>query len=138
MDKAAHLSMVQGVINRMGGHSGIMKASAVGLVAGLAALASAVGPWPLFVAFIPVAVTCWMDAFYLRLDRLFRHLYDGVRKDDPRVAEDGPYSMSVQPWMTEANVRWRSVFGSWSVWPFYTVLAALAVGGAIVLLLRRG
>jgi hypothetical protein len=138
-DKSSHLAMIQGVIDRMGGNSGLAKASAVGVVAGLAALASTAGPWPLYIALVAVVVLGWLDASYLRLERLFRHLYDAVRKDDPRVRVDGPYSMSLKPWLEPGaapNVGWLAVVRSWSVWPFYALLALTAVVGAIVLLLQ--
>ena len=129
---AAHLAMIQGVISRMAGNSGMMKASAVAVVAGLAALAATVGPWALLAALVAVVVTCWMDAFYLRLERLYRHLYEAARHGK-LPAEEGPFSMSVARWLTDQppNVRWPAVFSSWSVWPFYTTLAVLAIFAAV-------
>lgn len=125
---AAHLAMIQGVITRMAGNSGMMKASAVAVVAGVAALSATAGPWPLLVALVAVAVTCWMDAFYLRLERLYRHLYDAARSGK-LPPDDGPFSMNVTTWLKDQpdNIRWLSVFTSWSVWPFYSTLGVLTI-----------
>jgi len=79
----AHLNMLQGVINRMASSSFALKALAVMIAAAVIALASTqqFGRPILPVAgLLPVVVFWLMDAQYLRLEKLYRALYDDVRK----------------------------------------------------------
>jgi len=132
-DQVAHLEMIQGVINRMGGNAFAVKTWSVGLVAALFALAGTGGnPSPAFfwVAFGAVVIFTALDCAYLRQERLFRHLFDAVAGGDDLKA---PYSMDTAPFKARPNVRWWSVIRSWSVWPLYgtLALAALLVGLAL-------
>ncbi len=66
-----------------------------------------------------------LDAYYLRQERLFRKLYDKVRRDpdpeDPFTMNTAPFARDVQPWD-------RTLF-SFSIFYFHaSVVAALALG----------
>ncbi len=78
----AHLAMIQAVIARMASNSFALKSLTVTLCAGVIALIGAVSaPSKLYLiaAGGPVLVFGWLDANYLRLERLYRKLYDDVR-----------------------------------------------------------
>ncbi len=82
MDERAirHMEWIQRIIDRMSQNSFAVKAAAVALVS--AALAFAVNRHEansLLIAILPAIVFWGLDAFYLRQERLFRALYDGVR-----------------------------------------------------------
>lgn len=133
-DRAAHLAMIQGVIDRMGGNALAVKTWSVGLVAALFAVAgqSSGGPSPVlfFTALGGVVVFTLLDCAYLRQERLFRHLYEAVAKgDDPEKA----YSMDTKTFRGRPNVRWSSLFWSWSVAPLYLSLAVTTVLVGLVL-----
>ena len=84
--------MIQGIINRMAGNSFMLKGWAVTLVAGLYALASNDTNKVYFlVAYVPIIIFWGLDAYYLRQERLFRKLYDKVRKQDE---DDIDFSMN--------------------------------------------
>ena len=90
--KFKHLEMIQGIINRMAGNSFMLKGWAVTLVAGLYALASNDTNKVYFlVAYVPIIIFWGLDAYYLRQERLFRKLYDKVRKQDE---DDIDFSMN--------------------------------------------
>ena len=80
-NKRAHLGMIQAIVNRMSVNSFLLKGWSVVLISALFALAAA-NSQALFVylAYFP-AIAFWMlDAYFLRQERLFRKLYDRVRR----------------------------------------------------------
>ncbi|MDO5041585.1 MAG: hypothetical protein ACLTST_03700 [Lachnospiraceae bacterium] len=81
--KLKHLELVQGVINRMASNSFMLKGWAVTLVAGIFALAGKDTDKLYFlVSYVPVIVFWGLDAYYLLQERLYRSLYDRVRKTE--------------------------------------------------------
>lgn len=81
----AHLGMVQGVINRMASNSFALKALAVTIAAAIIAITGTQQDAPASVSYVglfPVVVFWLMDAKYLRLERLYRKLYDHIRKGE--------------------------------------------------------
>ncbi len=124
----AHLAMIQAVIARFASNSFALKSLAVTLCAGVIALIGAV-PNPskiyLIAAAGPVLVFGWLDARYLRLELLYRKLYDDVRKG----GEMEPFDMRVDRYETQVDASIRIVF-TWSVsWLYGTLLAVLALVG---------
>lgn len=83
-DKRKHLDFVQLTITRMAANSFLLKAWGVTLVAALFALAAKDAKaeyW--IVAYIPIFAFWSLDAYYLHQEKLFRKLYDVVRKTEP-------------------------------------------------------
>ncbi len=78
--KFAHLSMIQGVINRLSQNSFLLKGWSVILLAGLFGLAANDSEQKfVYIAYFPTAAFWLLDADFLRQERLFRGLYDEVR-----------------------------------------------------------
>jgi len=79
--KEKHLEFTQGVINRMGQNSFLIKGWTVTLVSALFALAAKDANQKfVIVAYFPT-ITFWLlDSYYLYQERLFRKVYDHVRK----------------------------------------------------------
>ena len=77
--KIKHLELIQGVISRLAENSFLLKGWNVTLVAALFALA-AQGTDITFAFIAPfAALAFWgLDAYYLRQERLYRHLYEAV------------------------------------------------------------
>ena len=79
-NKHTHLNMIQGIINRLSHNSFLLKGWSVVLISAMFALATN-DSQILFVylAYFP-AVTFWfLDAYFLKQERLYRQLYDHVR-----------------------------------------------------------
>lgn len=75
--------MIQAVIARMAGNSFLLKGWSVTLVAALFALAAKdANKNYVNVAFIPVVIFWILDAYYLYEERLFRGVYERVRRLD--------------------------------------------------------
>lgn len=81
--KIAHLTFIQGVINRMGQNSFLLKGWSVTVVAALFALASQ-GSNDLFVlvAYFPAFMFWFLDGFFLHQEKLYRKLYEKVAADE--------------------------------------------------------
>jgi hypothetical protein len=127
--RVAHLQMIQGVITRMGSNSFSLKTASTTLVAGLLAYYGAVPSASQMVAVggaIVIAVFWLLDANYLRLERLFRALYNKVRAATTMDAAD-LYSMDIAPFEETVVPIWRIAI-SWSVlWAYLVGLALVAV-----------
>ena len=71
------LKMVQGVINRMGTNSFLIKGWAITLVVATLLLKGSI--YQYFIAFLPWVMFWYLDAYFLRLERLYRKLFDWLR-----------------------------------------------------------
>jgi hypothetical protein len=127
--KLKHLEMIQAVVNRMASNSFLLKGWAVTLVSALLALAAANSDRRfVFVAVLPLLMFWLLDAYFLRQERLFRKLYDKVRKLDETAID---FSMNTAPHVAE-TASWLGVMFSRTLLIFY---GALAVGVIIIALL---
>ena len=123
--------MIQGVINRMASNSFMLKGWAVTLVAGIFALAAKDADKLYFIiTYVPILVFWGLDAFYLRQERLYRKLYDKVRK---QTEEEIDFSMNtnLDEFKGDQTNYWHVLFSITELW-FYVPLAVLTL---IVILL---
>lgn len=122
-DKRAHLAMIQGVINRMGGNLFFLKGWAVTLIAALfAATISFDGNWYLRGTVAAAIIFFWgFDAYFLSLERCFRDLYDVVRKKNEA---DVDFSMNCSEFKKFAKNTWLGSFLSPTLLWFYAPLMA--------------
>ena len=133
MDEATikHLELIQGVITRMAQNSFTLKALSVTLSAGVLAFMGAArdaAPATILAAAGPVAVFWFLDAYYLRLERLFRRLYDAVRK-----GESGePFAMDFRAFEEAEQPVTRIALSTSGLWFYAPVLAALIVIGLLL------
>ncbi len=121
----AHLAMIQAVIARMASNSFALKTLTVTICAGVIALLGAVQkPNLLYMlaAIGPVILFGWLDAKYLRHERLYRRLYDEVR----RGTDIEPFDMSVERYDADVPPTSRIAL-SWSVNVIYSALLAILV-----------
>lgn len=71
-NKRAHLEMIQGIINRMGANSFLLKGWTITLVAALFALAQKESNSAyMFLAYFPAIIFWVLDGYYLWQERLF-------------------------------------------------------------------
>lgn len=130
-NKVRHLEMIQGVISRMASNSFALKGWAVTLVAGIFALASQeADKMYFFVAYIPVVVFWFLDAYYLLQERLFRSLYGKVRKlSEDKI--DFDMNTARDEFKTEKNT-FCSCLVSITEAGFYVPLAIISTGVIIL------
>ncbi len=120
----AHLGMIQGVINRMASNSFALKALAVTIAAAIIAITGTQQDASASVSYVglfPVVVFWLIDAKYLRLERLYRKLYDHIRSG----GEFEAFSMNTTSFNKGVSSTLRIAI-SWSViWFYLAVTAAL-------------
>lgn len=130
----AHLSMLQGVITRMGANSFTLKALSASFgSAAIAVMATVDRPSPYYAisAVVPIFIFWLMDAQYLRYERGYRKLFDLVRRGEHL----DPYDLDASPFMSDIQPVLRLAI-SWSVAGFY--LAILTGLGIVATLIIKG
>src|SRR2546425_1176082 len=135
--KQAHLQMVQGIVNRLSQNSFLLKGWSVLLVSSLFALA-AFNSNPLFVylTYLPVIAFWGLDGYFLWQERLFRVLYDRVRK-----LETGKIDFSMDTSLVKSQVASvLAVMFSKTLLAFHGTLFGTFMVIMVILLLtaRRG
>ena len=130
----AHLTILQGVIQRMAENSRSCKVWCVTLVSAILVLVARTDePRHALLALAPVALFLLLDAYYLALERAFRNSYAAfvAKLHDENLAAANlyvvkPMGMGVR--LVGACLR------SFSVWLFYAVLiATIALAWLLVL-----
>ena len=129
-NKIKHLEMIQDVIKRMASNSFALKGWAVTIVAALFALSAKESNDLFFlVAFIPVLMFWFLDSYYLKQERLYRSLYDDVRK--PQSTTDFSMAAKYEKYPEKRNRFWNCFKSPTELW-FYFPLALVC--GVVILL----
>jgi len=128
------LEIIQGIINRMAYNSFMIKGWTITLV--VATLLLKGDKYNTFIAFIPIVVFWFLDAYFLRLERLYRRLYNWV-KDNRLKTQDFLFDLNYKRFEREEESIPRIMFSITLVW-FYGSLFGLTLIYAIFLLLIKG
>lgn len=124
----SHLTMLQGIINRLAANSASCKTWCVTLVSALAVVAADAGKAPfLIVAALPIILFAMLDAYYLGLERRFRACYESFAKKlhEGRARIDDVFVVAPQLPLRGFFLEALQSFWSFSVWPFYLGLTAI-------------
>jgi len=123
-NKRAHLSMIQGVINRLGGNLFFLKGWAVTLIIGLlAASLSFDENLRLQYVLTGVLLLFWgYDAYFLSLERCYRDLYDAVRKKNE---DEIDFTMDIAELKKYAKNTWIGALFSITLLAFYPLLGGI-------------
>ncbi|MCG3206388.1 MAG: hypothetical protein KCHDKBKB_03124 [Elusimicrobia bacterium] len=122
-NKIKHLELIQGIINRMSGNLFYLKGWAITLIAALFALAAKDSDKRyILVAYFPVLVFWILDGYFLSQERLFRDLYEDVRK---RNSKNIDYSMDASKYMKNPRNSWISSMFSKTLLVFYLSLVSV-------------
>lgn len=130
-----YLGFAQNIISRLASNSANAKTWCVTLVAGLLALAASTGDnWHLVikVCYLPVFLFCFIDMYYLFLERFFRKKYQAITEkardlsltESDLFAFNGPGSLLCKDFF--------ATLLSHSIWPFYLV----QVGALTIILFK--
>jgi hypothetical protein len=131
------LDLIQGVISRMAGNSFLIKGWAMTLVSALVAfgkdtvLDSPNGLYYLMVMIGVIVPFWWLDAFYLRRERIFQKIYQqAVTDPDGKKTQRVLYSLDPTPFKTEVASQakiMREKFMLWFYLPFILIILAAIV-----------
>jgi len=135
-EKIKHLEFIQGVINRLAQCSFLLKGWSVILLSGLFALAAKESNSHfVYIAYLPALAFWILDSYYLYQERLYRQLYDKIRKLENNSID---FIMNTSICKANGNVTWfHSVFsktlllfhGSLIMTIIVVTLALLIAGG---------
>lgn len=134
--KEKHLEFIQGVINRMGSNSFILKGWSVTLVAALFALSAK----ELYLGFVYLsyfpAIAFWiLDGYFLHQEKLFRELYNNVRL---KKEEEIDFSMDNKPFKKKV-ASWLCVMFSTTLRIFHgVIIASIIIVMLIMLIVKKG
>jgi len=135
-DLPKHLEFIQDVVERHARNSFVLKGWSVTLVAAVFLLAvRGAQPALAMIAGLLPAFTFWcLDAYYLRQERMYRKLYNAVRKDssDPT----NRFDLDARPYAS-AVPTWRQTLFSPSILWFHITLVIVVIG-ALAFFSARG
>lgn len=112
-DRVKHLEIVQSVVSRMAGNSFLIKGWSITIAAAFLAMAAKDSDLRLALLALFPTLSFWgLDAYYLRLERLFRKLYDDIRtlSDEDMQQRIGPYSLRVDAYSERVDSWLRTAF----------------------------
>lgn len=130
-NKRKHLEMIEAIVSRMAGNLFFLKGWAVTLIAALLALfARDLNRTYLFIAIFLAFVFWIVDGMFLSQERLFRDLYNEVRK----LKEDQiDFSMDTSKYKSYAKNTWIFCFFSRTLfWFYFPVVAALILAEILI------
>lgn len=118
--KIKHLEMIQGVINRMGQCSFLLKGWSVILISALFALAANKSNILfIYLAFFPAIAFWGLDGYYLYQERLFRNLYDKVKNMDTDKID---FSMDTRSLRGLNKATWQAAAFSKTILIFHGIV----------------
>ena len=124
-NKHKHLEFIQTVINRMAGNCFLLKGWAITLVAALFALSAKDTNHNYFlIAYFPVIIFWILNGYFLTQERLFRALYNHVRKLDESKID---FSMDTKNFQTNENSWLRSIFSQTLVIFYLTLVGVMLI-----------
>jgi len=124
-NKLKHLDFIQNIITRMNTNSFLIKGWTITLVAALFALAAKDSDKNfIIIGLFPTMIFWFLDAFYLRKERLFRCLYDEVRNVEESKID---FNMRTGKFKSNKEVKFPKVFISKSIFSFYISILIIIV-----------
>lgn len=129
-DKLKHLDYIQAAIVRMASNSFLLKRWCIVVVASVAyfALRSDCLLLAMMALALPIFLFACFDLYFLRLERLFRWLYDDVRKKKEGDTID--FSMDIKPF--QCKETWNRVARRPIFWGFHGGLAIVWMAGLAI------
>lgn len=120
-----HLEFIQTVIARQSGNSFLLKGWSLTVAAALYAFTAAHLNWRLAVlGLFVMAAFWWLDAYFLRQERLFRCLYDDVRTGHTGIA---PFAMSTASYFGRERNSYRACIWSVTLVVFYGIVEVVGL-----------
>lgn len=126
-NKLKHLEFIQGVIARIAGNLLFLRGWTITLIAGLFALFTKDANHNyIFIVYFPVIIFWILDGYFLSQERLFRALYDHVRKLSEKEID---FSMDTSVYKKDERNTWLNAMFSKTLLHFYIplILIMLAI-----------
>ena len=120
--KLKHLEFIQNAINRMASNSFIIKGWCITIATALIALLEKEDINKCYIAFsfLPLLFFWFLDAYFIKVERQYRKLYDKVRKEEDEKID---FSMDISSY----KECYRKVFFSYTLFLFYLSLIGISL-----------
>jgi hypothetical protein len=124
-----YLNNLQAVINRMAANCASSKAWCITLISAVIVFATdKQKPDAIWISIIPIILFFVLDAYYLGLERKFRHIYNNfIKKLHSSHVEATDIFLMTPPKKPNTLVSTLQAGRSVSVWPFYALIMLLLV-----------
>lgn len=129
------IDIIQDIIKRMAFNSFMIKGWAITLVV-VSLLLKGTEKYQVWIAFIPLLVFWFLDAYFLRQERMYRVLYDWVINNRLKT-EEYLFDMKTRRFENEVQSIPRIMFSITLGW-FYGFIAILVIIYALILLIMNG
>lgn len=108
-----HLELIHNVIDRLSHKSFLIKSWSITAITALMAFGIDKEDYRIFIIGFPVSIVFWfLDSQYLWLEKVFRKLFEGVRKKEVE-----PMSMDIS--LHKKQVNRLKIFFRPTIWPIY-------------------
>lgn len=125
MKKLKHLEFIQNIIDRQAKNSFLLKGWAITLIVALCALSLRDQIFRFSLLIYCLILAFWiLDSYYLWQERLFRALYDHVRKLEEKNID---FSMNTEGFSKQVNCSWINIIISKALLLFYIPFAVFAI-----------
>ena len=125
-NKRKHLEFIQGVINRMASNQFYLRGWAITLIAALFTLsAKDTNHNYIFVVYFPVIIFWILDGYFLSQERLFRALYNDVRKLNEKKIN---FSMDIGKNKADKDCGWvNAMFSSTQLFFYFPLIIIMSL-----------
>jgi len=128
------IEIIQDIIKRMAFNAFMIKGWAITLVAVTLLLRGS--KYQVLIAFIPLLVFWFLDAYFLWQERLYRRLYDWVIRNRPQT-DKYLFDLNAYRFKNEEQSKLRIMFSTTLGW-FYGAIFGLTLIYAIYVFLQKG
>lgn len=108
------IDLIQSCITRMANNSFLLKGWSISIIAVVLALADKAGNPALLSAIllIPLLSFWYLDAFFLRTEKMYRKMYEWIIVNRPNKIKDHLYDLNPHRFSNEVDSKWKVM---WSV-----------------------
>ncbi|MBW1689601.1 MAG: hypothetical protein JRJ70_02450 [Deltaproteobacteria bacterium] len=129
------IEIIQDIIRRMGFNSFMIKGWAITLVVVTLLLK---GPeYQVWIAFIPLLVFWFLDAYFLWQERMYRKLYDWVINNRLKT-EEYLFDMNAYRFKGEVQSRFRIMFSITLGWFYISIAVLIVIYSVLLFLVSKG
>ena len=123
-NKYKHMDYVQSAISRMASNSFYLKGWNITIIAAIVALSFKESDWRIYACALVLNVVFWfLDAYYLKQEKLFRELYNKV----PKISDDNlvDFSMNTSEFKEKVSAIPCLMIKNISITPLYLSISVV-------------
>ena len=129
------IEIIQDIIKRMAFNSFMIKGWAITLVVGALLLKGT--KYQVWIAFIPLLVFWFLDAYFLWQERMYRKLYDWVINNRLKT-EEHLFNMNAYRFKDEVQSKFRIMFSMTLGWFYGSIAILILIYSFFLFLVQKG